>query len=87
MLRGVKFLLLLSLWFETSVNSENKFKPVSSRISVDRRYNVAETFRRKIKKLFNVNTSAGPEKLNELPDQQLLDSSKCRKKIFNECTA
>ena len=82
MLRAVKFLLLLSLWFETNANCENNFIPVTSRISVDRRYNVAETFRTKIKNNFNKNTSAAAKKLNELLDQQFLDSSKCRKKIF-----
>ena len=83
MMRAAKFLLLLSLWLETKANSYNNVKPVTSRISVDRRYNVAETLPAKIKKFFNVNMSAVPENLNELLDQQLVNSSKCGKKIFN----
>ena len=82
MMRAAKLLLLLSLWLETKANSYNNVKPVTSRISVDRKYNVAETLPAKIKNFFNLNMSAVPEKLNELLDQQLLNSSKCRKKIF-----
>ena len=82
-MQAVKLLLLLSLWLETKANSYNNVEPVTARISFNRRYNVPETLPAKIKKLFNVNTSAAPEKLNELLNQQLLDSSKCRKKPFN----